>query len=647
MSSPPNPLDKYQSYSYHHFLIAANSTEALRQLETGALSFRSLSGMSNGDVIDGKFGKVVMIINTMVDSKYVIDSFEYTNLYMNVENSTDRMTHASELDMVIKEANGATFLNFMRRVSDEILETSFSSTCFMIRTFFVGHKADGTTDHIKTNPISLQMGEMNSNFDHTGGTHSVRFYGLTNGAPLKNHNLHYINRNMNLTTKPNSVLLKDLVEDFENKLNAQLEQHWNLVRQSTGGNGRRVKYKFTLPKDWETYTVRSTTKDNFVERAFVKEKPSRELTYAEREIGLSKRQTVNIDRDRFQTTINVSMRTTVTQVLAEIFKHCDQIAEAFVSNSQLSPQDQNLAKLHQVVTSITSDANLVTVHFDVVDYYLPKLPTEEEKAVISKKINDYVEGYGDNGFDKYGMTYDYIFTGMNSDIIQMEMKLINSNTLLITNQTGIQKATGSMTATSSTVQAASANANLQKPQTKEIVTTSAVRKNDAVFFPDMSYDAQHGFIYAAPDAAQLKVKYQNMLALLAAATTTNLNIVVRGNPVFMSQMVRPLFPHDDTEYERELERVAELAKSKAQKLDGDIDLSETTHIFGDVAMHIPQFVKININTPLYDDNGNLIGFEPFWYQGRYRITHLKNRFHNGAFDQELYLLPYDLKGLEG
>jgi hypothetical protein len=647
MSTPLNPLDIYQSYSYHHFLIAANNTEVLRRIEDDSISFSALSGLKHGESIAGQDGSVVMVLNSAVDSKFFIDSLSYTSYYVNVADSSAKLTTASEMDMVVRETGGATFINFLRDLSDVHLQTSYNSVCFMLKTFFVGHQTNGNTHTYQTKPITLLLGNMDSSFDYSGGVHTIKFYGMSNGAPFKNENLHYVNRNLNLVTNENSVLLKDLVDDLERKLNKQLEEQWTLVRKFEG-NGRQVRYKFTIPKDWANYKVSSTSKDNYVERLFEKEEQAvaKQKSDAEsKKAAQTQSGKPGIAEDRFKTNMNTAVRTTVTQILSEIFKHCDEIHAALVGNQNLPKDQLHDAKLHQVVSSITSDQNGIVVHFDIVNYYLPRLPDEKKKEAIQKVTEEELNGIKDKEFDKYGITFDYIFTGMNSDILSLDMKANHSNAILIANQTGIQKATGNMTATDSSVTAASKDQNQIKTEGKKVDITIPMRKYDAVYLPAATADAQQGYIYAAPKSAELRTKYVNMLAVFASTVTSNMHVVIRGNPMFMNQQIRPIFPHNDIEYQALIDTLAEEAFKKSKEPGGEYDSNETVSAMGKYTTYLPQFVRVNIKTPTFNEAGQVIGFEPFWYQGRYRVTSIKNHFQAGSFTQELFLLPYDLKGI--
>jgi len=654
MSNPVNVLDQFRTYSYHHFLIVANNTEALRQLQTGDLSFSGLSALQHGEKITAKDGRtsIVMVINSEVDSKYFIDNVQYTTQYIAVSEAGKQMTAATKIAMTIRETGGAEFLNFMRKLCDEILQTSLSSCCLLLKTFFVGHRYDGTVSApIGIEPIPLLLANMDSSFDHTGGIHNLTLFGMSNGAPLQINSLLYVNRNLNLVTSDNSILLKDMIRDLETKLNQQLEDQYNVVQKDTGGNGRKVKYKITIPEDWDHYTVKCTTKDNFVEKLFPKEKQAVSTTSTPTANSSVPSQN---DGDRFKSHINTAVKVTVVQVLAEIFKHCDQIHQNLVDNLKLKTGEQQtkLAKLHQTVTSITSDDQLITVHFDVVNYFLPQLPAKEKDALVTNKTKDVTpeqkkqleqeqvtadaQRHADEA--KYGIVFDYIFSGKNTDIITFDIKANHTNVLLQSNRPGVTKATRDA------VKNASTDMTKSKDPNKNTAAIVPMRKFDAVYLPELPAEAQQGYIYAAPESAKLRDDYVKTLALLVALTTEQSHLTIRGNPIFLNQIVMPIMPHEDEAYKKELKERNDKAQERAQKMIGEYDAAKSTSYLAEVPSQVPLFAKINIYTPVVK-NG-VTTYEQFWYQGYYRITHIENKFSNGDFIQELYMKPWDLNDLD-
>ena len=665
MSNPLNPLDKFRTYSYHHFMIAANNTEILRRIESKEISFNSLVGLKHGEMVVNSSGTpgVVMILNSAVDSKFYIDSFDYTTFFNKSKTSEQKLTQASTMKMIIRESGGATFLNFLRKVSDEILQTSYSNVCFMIITFFIGHDADGTTHtllaEVSPKPIVVTMTNMDSAFDHTGGTHTLSLVGMSNGAPLHMPSILYVNRNLNLTTNDNSILLKDMIADLEGKLNKQLEEQYNSVKSSQGV-GRKAKYKITLPEDWSHYTIKCTTKDNYVEKLFDKEKKAVAADNTARAAAANenKKNKVGPESDRFKSYTNTAVKTTVVQVLNEIFKHCDQIHQALVDNMKLT-KDQiaagDLPRLHQIVTSLTSDEQLVTIHFDVLNYYLPRVATEAQKEAITNKTKNMSQAQKQQLMDQQmavnanvrhtnenqsGIVFEYLFTGMNSDIIQFDIKANQVNTLFQTNRPGISKATREAINPASNDPAETNNID------KKTTSIIPLRKYDTVFLPELAAEAQHGYVYASPESAKLRDDYVMMLARLTALTSSSSHLVIRGNPVFLNQTIREIFPHDDTAYEQRLAQIDADAKTKAKNQKSSFDPTQETSAMASVPNNIPMFARVVIKTPIIDEKSGAVSYEEFWYQGYYNILQIENKFANGEFTQELYIKPYYLNDLD-
>jgi hypothetical protein len=479
--------------------------------------------------------------------------------------------------------------------------------------------------------------------------------GMSNGAPIHMPSTFYVNRNLNLATNENSILLKGMIKDLEGKLNAQLEMQYVSVLAETNGNGRQVKYKITIPKDWEHYTIKCTTKDNYIEKLFEKEKKAVQAdeTARTQAIAENKKNKAGPESDRFRSHVNTAVKTTIVQVLHEIFKHCDQIHQSLVDNLKLKSGE--IPKIHQIVSSITSDQNLITVHFDVINYYLPRIHTDAEKAVIENKTKNLSEkdkaaietsntAIRHKKEEDLGIIFEYIYSGMNSDIIQFDIKANHTNIIIQNDRPGITKATRD------SVNPASSDPKETKDPNKKSSTVLAMRKYDAVYLPELAAEAQHGYVYASPDSAKLRDDYVMTLARLMALTTSSSHLVIRGNPVFLNTTIKHLMPHNDSKYESKLVEMDKEAKKRAETQRGKFDPTKTTGYMAEYSGHIPMFVKVVIRTPnddlVADKEGKVHEYIDFWYQGYYRILQIENKFVNGEFIQELYIAPWDLNDLD-
>jgi len=640
MSNPPNPLDQYRSFSYHHFIVACNNTEALRTLQASQTSFAALSQLQHGQSFTSNGSTIVMIINSETDSKFFIESMSFSTSYVGMKPGK-AMTMDQNFVITVKDTAGVAFLNFFKNLTDDTFQTSAPGLVFLLKTFFVGHTDQGTTTTIQLDPVQILIQAVESSFDATGGTHVINAVGMGAGAPLQDHGILYVNRNLNLVSNNNSIMLKDIIQNLESKLNAQLKDQFTAVKQATGGNGRLVKYKFTIPSDWSNYTVKCITKDNFVEKLFPKEQQAVQQTAQPVPNSQQKPQS---DSDRFKSQINTNTKVTVIQILSEIFKHCDQIHQALVDNEAMKAGQ--VPKLHQVITSQTSDDNSVTIHFDTVNYYLPKTPdatttNNNSGAVTVNKTktaptNAQTSAAHHAEEAQYGMIFDYIFTGKNSDILEFAIKANLTNLFMQQNRPGSNTAvTGiSKTATSDPTQS--------KATTKQTASVIEIRKNDPVYLPTLTSEAQRGYIYAAPDSAKLKDDYVKMLALCIANDTNSGKMTIRGNPALLNQQIVPIMPHDDAAYQAQLDTMAAKAEATSKTMVGPFDPTTQTSYAGDQGSNIPILIKINIYEPDPDTPGKYI---PYFYKGYYRVFNFENKFTNGEFTQELSLAAYDLNDL--
>lgn len=643
MSNPVNPLDRYRSYSYQHFLLVANNTEALRGLQTNQLSLAALSKLSHNQSIDVNGSKVVMVMNSEIDSIFYIDSLSYTSSYVGMK-AGKHLSLTTDIVMVVRDTYGIAFLNFIRDLVDNTMSTSANGLVFMLKTFFIGHTDQGTTEAIPSgglDPIPLIFFDVESSFDASGGVHTIKAAGSGAGAPLADPSLLFVNRNLNLATNNNSTLIKDLVQDLQDKMNDQLKAQFQAVKQATGGNGRQVKYMITIPDDWASYTVSSITKDNFVEKVFQKEQQANEQT--QQSVPNSAPKSTS-DEDRFKTSVNTNVKVTVPQLLSEIFKHCDQIHLDLIGSDDLATKTNtgDVPKMYQIKSAITSDSSSVTVHFDVLNFYLPRVTDDKDsnnqQTVVNRTKQEQQANNDRHAQEaKYGIVYDYIFTGKNTDILNFDIKANLIGLFMQGNRPGANEALSS-----DNVRSASADPSQSKQTDKKTVPAIEIRKYDPVYLPQLTSEGQRGYVYASPDSAKYRDAWVRYVARMVASNSGG-HVEIRGNPAFLNQQIPELYPHDDTAYKQKLTQDAAAAKAAAKTMTGQFDTTKQTSYAGDKSEYIPLLVKINIYTPDPDNKGKYI---PYFYQGYYSVIQAENKFVNGEFIQTLQLNAYDLNDLD-
>ena len=98
-----NPLNEFNTYAYHHFLMVVDSTAAADKLQDNSLFFRLINGE---EVVEG----VRVIINPVRSNRYFIESVEWTNwLVQNNEDFGGTVMAGGEFTIV--EPNGMSFMN--------------------------------------------------------------------------------------------------------------------------------------------------------------------------------------------------------------------------------------------------------------------------------------------------------------------------------------------------------------------------------------------------------------------------------------------------------------------------------------------------------------------------------------------------------
>ena len=166
MSFPRNPLDKYRSYSYHNILLVANNTESLRPYLSAdpaldALAMTAIQATAQGEAINvpGVSGQAFLVLDSRRTSNFSIREFNYTTA-PGVGTASQTHIYVGTLNMVIIDPDGINFINYLRYLVDEKLKSDFFGIHFVLKTIFVGHTHDDTTEVVTTSAIPLMMHDL-------------------------------------------------------------------------------------------------------------------------------------------------------------------------------------------------------------------------------------------------------------------------------------------------------------------------------------------------------------------------------------------------------------------------------------------------------------------------------------------------------
>lgn len=198
MSRPPNILSTYRSHSYYHVLALCDrsaTAEALataddidvwtRKDSTG--KFGKWQPMDVHDTSDGSPGHYSIIIHGAEDADLGIDSYKLTSYTAANATAGDKNTSlATEGELIITEPKGVVFFDLLISLMNE-MKADASSTCFVIKTFFIGHSYDPDNQEqsytiTDVAPIMFLLTDATASYTESGGVYNLQIVALSNGA---------------------------------------------------------------------------------------------------------------------------------------------------------------------------------------------------------------------------------------------------------------------------------------------------------------------------------------------------------------------------------------------------------------------------------------------------------------------------------
>lgn len=615
MSTPPNILDNFRSYSYHHILIACSNQDVVDRLTAGAgndlSAYNSLQTfqpvtIEEEDGTEREIGEYYVIINGLRDSQYTIESVQWENVFAASVNATDYgNSFGLTGTMTVNEARGFLFLNVLNAVADRF-QTGFSSTIFILKTVFIGHAGpnedrfvneSGTRVIADLKPLRMILYDVKGSFDIQGGKYKIDFLGVENGASRLPQYARAAENVGSFT--PSSVILQDVMNDLADKLNESAQESFLKMKQELkekseeenietnidGENLRRVYYQIELD---EAYQDPSYTVELFD-------------------------QNFKNDTDG-PGTFKWGRSLTVEQAIQDVLRRSQKIQDdlnkpsadglryRYKINSQMTIVDKSPLETSQTPSSTDVEGVLFkyTIQrvIEVTDRTLRRIldpeegdPTLPGADIIANSL----------------LTFDYFFTGRNVDIMKMELNLNQGltfvQTLRTTNntQTAIQQQKNAIPAATDVV---ATDVRYQR----EVIPPTTPAKDD------LARNVGNPLSTTAFNAA---------LSRHASLEQIQTEFTIRGNPYLMSNMNTPPTEKNET---------------NADAAPDSRNVMTNWH-------RAPALIKVNIKMPerneppsgrpIDADDNRLIDF---WYTGYYYITGVVHKFSGGEFTQDVTAL---------
>lgn len=630
MSRPANILDRFQSHSYHHILIACSTQLALDRVInlTDISDFANLRErqpvflptegvVEDEERIEG--GAYNIIINGLIDSRYTVHTASWKTVSSGSIHPQDGSnSFAVEGNLVVKEPRGFEFLNILNSVADDF-QSEPTGIIFALKTVFVGHTPDGQNRYI-TNipPFTFQLTDIKGKFGIEGGTYAMRVFGTSNGA-ARMPQYSRVGEGDRLNTSRGDTL-RSVMSQLQSKLNDQSNRTFECVRNTL--RQRIQDAAGDVPADFRVDEALSKLRK--VEYEIVLGNLGTIKDYNEPEYKIDDI-TPRLSDDGEPNSpgpISWGKSTTVEAIIHSILRRSSQIKRDQTLQKDNTAQ-AGLTFTHKISSELIF-RNAATTPNDespqssetetlLVRYTIRPYPVFNNDVI--QRILEDEEGVQDSGITSEDIRnntieFDYFYTGRNVDIKQFDIKL-NYGLMFLQ----VLRTTDNLATPEQNAQTGIAPTRLV--QASDFTYDDLRIRNRTPIFP--STDVKDVLLRNVGDPVQT-TNYNAMLSRQASLEQIQTKIVIRGNPYLLSTT----------------------NKSDANALppDGE-DVSEQEDQVLRNWWVYPGLAKINIRmpenseTPSGSEQPRLVDF---WYKGYYYIFSIEHKFAGGEFTQELNML---------
>lgn len=589
MSNPKNELSKYRSYSYYHVLAICNSSAAAADLADSheldawnhAVSNNKLGKYGPKSVGEG--GGYCVLINGSTDSEFTITKASWTSITAASAVEGDRFTsNANEGIIAVSEPRGIIFLDQIVKCC-MALGIDSSSAFWVLKTFFVGYthnteSGEDGIDFINTIPPLIFIAyDVIGSFSLAGGEYEISVVGAANGV-TRLPQYSQIPYAMHIAK---SSSFSGMLENLQTSINENYKRYFECAQKVLNDfvdvdNLRPVKYFVTCDDIY---------KDS---RYIVLDKPA---------------QYKDDGKPCAPVTVSIESNTSIESAIWNIINHTPAFAEDTQKGSKEKNGNRIQPKIHTwLSTTPKKDEKTGKIYFEVGYNVYP--------FTIPQSVSfDDAQGIKDNI-----ITFDYIYTGKNIDILEMDIKMNMGMAYL---------------------QAMTLTSNFKQPRYEIPVGTIAFDSNNSRILNSGNIPVYFG--------GQIK----------------NVPMKDAKNPLAASQFVYSMTKHASLE-----------VLESSIKITGNSQLLGSTNITTDVEKMkkgetniksddnfarfanwslAPAFLKINIKMPRNGDDQSLFtGLQTsmdaiesndyavdWWFKGYYYVISVQHVFDNGEFYQIL------------
>lgn len=640
MSSPPNKLARFRSYSYYHVLTMCDCSATADALakstdldvwnhatpETRVVDDRA--GVNDlGPYAPKKVpgsGNYIVLINGSTDAAFVINTARWTSMTAGDAVPGDRSTSiAVEGQIQISEPKGIVFLDQVVKCSIA-LGIDSSQVVYVLKTFFVGFGVDESgaefVEHITTTPpITLLVVDVMGQFTEAGGSYEMQFVAAGHGGAR----LPQYGKAVNAMSITAGASLEATIRALQDQINQNYDKYFQCVldqmnaiadpqvRNQMVASLRRVKYIVEVGTDYKEvsggtkYTVTNQAQQ-FKNTAGCAD--SAQLTFPahssiEQAISTIMMMSPEVQRDsgRGDSSSNVKYE----------YKIHTAVASKPVSGSDQSELEQTV--YYRVDRILTPKTISYSPGFEVLALDDADAKKDPMYDALRRNI----------------IEFDYIYTGKNIDILEFDMKLnlglayLQTATLANTFKSNLERGPNR------TMQTSTGDANTFSTRFDGKPVQTFVYFGSQIKTPSLTN---------TQDAARA-IQSMYTMNKHASLEVSDVSMKIIGNEQLLgtNKITSPEYVMDS----------ANRSTFSATQTPDDSSFADWSHI--------PAFAKVNIKMPRSNDDLALFtgqtgtgnpNADPssvdyardFWFDGYYYVYAIEHIFDGGTFTQELKML---------
>jgi hypothetical protein len=243
MSSPPNPLDNFSTYTYHFELFASSNYDDIAKVES--LVSNVATSSTTASQVAG-VSAPVLLINTRRDAHQMIDDVKFSYVGPS-NNSQGFMVPDGLLTLKVFEPNRVYFLQKLQNLMRDHNVSNLSGLHWALKIYFVGRTPENKigllTGFESGVTIPIAFSELTSSFGPKGGEYNFTFVSQSSFACSADPQAQsfvmlagYFNQNISIQ----AATVKEALRNLQTELNDKYKQMFQTELKSP--NMRPIEY---------------------------------------------------------------------------------------------------------------------------------------------------------------------------------------------------------------------------------------------------------------------------------------------------------------------------------------------------------------------------------------------------------------------